>query len=124
MINMVARELMGKKYKNDFVGNNSIGGDDDHESIRVQARDHHGKCLEVVEGHNGNNNPRGCIIEEVDKVMEELSKKGEFGFGSFWCKEEESEDFFPTNCLVNQEFDGGFVRYQLIKMVSSFNYHS
>ncbi|XP_052186087.1 uncharacterized protein LOC127797322 [Diospyros lotus] len=29
-----------------------------------------------------------CCMEEVEKVLEELSQKGRFAFGSFWCGEE------------------------------------
>ncbi|XP_024018322.1 uncharacterized protein LOC21409214 [Morus notabilis] len=63
----------------------------------------------------------GCCMKEVEKVMEELSQKGEFSFGSFWCKEEESAEIFPASCVQKHESDDGFVRYQLIKMVGSIS---
>lgn len=107
---MVGRELMGK-YKNEFVG--IIG-----ESIRIQADS---SRFSFERGHSSN---CGDCMKEVEKVMEELSKKGEFGFGSFWCKEEEESEelIFPT-CLAKQEFDHDdkFVQFHLIEIVGYFN---
>ncbi|KAI3811893.1 hypothetical protein L1987_16589 [Smallanthus sonchifolius] len=39
----------------------------------------------------------GCL-EEVEEVLEELSTKGEFGFGSFWRGDDGVEVHFPI-CL-------------------------
>lgn len=55
-----------------------------------------------------------CCMEEIEKVMQDLHEKGEFGFGSFWgngntrsgsCRD---ELFSPTN-----------VQYQLIQVIPS-----
>ncbi|KAI3714418.1 hypothetical protein L1987_73020 [Smallanthus sonchifolius] len=43
----------------------------------------------------------GCL-EEVEEVLEELSTKGEFGFGSFWRGDDGVEVHFPI-CLVKQQ---------------------
>lgn len=43
----------------------------------------------------------GCM-EEVEEVLEEFSRNGEFGFGSFWKGNNDVEVYFPT-CLVKQE---------------------
>lgn len=43
----------------------------------------------------------GCCMEEVEKVLEELSSKGEFGFGSFWGRRE--SDLLPAD--EDQECD-------------------
>ncbi|PRQ40476.1 hypothetical protein RchiOBHm_Chr4g0436431 [Rosa chinensis] len=60
---------------------------------------------------------RSCI-EEVDKVLEELYQRGEFGFGSFWGGGELG--FSPTHHLGEDDrFDPSFVRYQLIEMIES-----
>lgn len=89
------------KCKNEFVG---IVG----ESLRIQASDGSG----------------GCCMKEVEEVMEELSRKGEFAFGSFWCNNEDQEcdEIFPT-CHVpkHEEFGDGFVSYHLINMVGSIS---
>ncbi|KAH7516618.1 uncharacterized protein LOC107429568 [Ziziphus jujuba] len=62
----------------------------------------------------------GCCMEEVEKVLEELSLKGEFAFGSFWGRGE-SGLIFPTP-LDKHEFDyDSFVQYNLIDMLGSFN---
>lgn len=45
----------------------------------------------------------GCM-KEVEEVLEELSTKGEFGFGSFWRGDDGVEIHFPI-CLVSQELD-------------------
>ncbi|KAF6169011.1 hypothetical protein GIB67_038508 [Kingdonia uniflora] len=51
---------------------------------------------------------RGAIIE-VEEVMEEMYERGEFGFGSFW-RREESRSFV--------EFDDN-VHYQILKIIKS-----
>lgn len=43
----------------------------------------------------------GCM-DEVEEVLEELSRNGDFGFGSFWRGDDGVEFHFPI-CLVNQE---------------------
>lgn len=103
-MNLVGRELM-RKYKNEVVG--IIG-----ESIKIQT-DHQSRLS--FEG-GCNSHCWGCM-NEVEKVMEELSNKGEFGFGSFWCKEEESDELIFPTCLESKEF----VNHHLIEMVASLN---
>lgn len=49
----------------------------------------------------------GCM-DEVEKMMEELYQKGEFGFGSFWGREE------PCGKHYNHP---NLVRYQVIDFV-------
>lgn len=55
-----------------------------------------------------------CCMEEIEKVMQDLHEKGEFGFGSFWGNGNTSsgscrDDLFsPTN-----------VQYQLIQVIPS-----
>ncbi|KAL6192979.1 hypothetical protein ACLB2K_034064 [Fragaria x ananassa] len=50
-----------------------------------------------------------CCIEEVDKVLEEMYQRGDFGFGSFWGGGELG--FSPTHRLGNDDqFDPSFVR--------------
>ncbi|KAL4569296.1 hypothetical protein LXL04_024932 [Taraxacum kok-saghyz] len=41
-------------------------------------------------------------MEEVEEVLEGLSRNGEFGFGSFWKGDDDVEVYFPI-CLVKQE---------------------
>ncbi|XP_057961532.1 uncharacterized protein LOC131153324 [Malania oleifera] len=55
----------------------------------------------------------GCCMEEVERVLEELSLKGEFGFGSFWGRKESESS--PT-CIAKERFDHDFVQYHLIEM--------
>ncbi|KAM6548220.1 hypothetical protein CsatB_019896 [Cannabis sativa] len=107
LMNMVGRELMRKYKNNEVVG--IIG-----ESIKIQTIDHHQSMLSFEGIYN--NHCWGCM-NEVEKVMEELSNKGEFGFGSFWCKEEESDELIFPTCLEKKEF----VNYHLIEMVGSLN---
>ncbi|EOY02198.1 hypothetical protein QUC31_013388 [Theobroma cacao] len=43
--------------------------------------------IEILEGlacTGGEGHGFRCCIEEAEKVLEELSEKGEFAFGSFW----------------------------------------
>ncbi|PON44555.1 hypothetical protein PanWU01x14_266330 [Parasponia andersonii] len=111
LINIVERELKGK-YKNEIVG--TIG-----ESRRIQADQQRRFSFEG--GYNSN---CGGCMKEVEKVMEELSRKGEFGFGSFWCKEEDSDELIFPKCLAKKGFDHDdhrVVKYHLIGMVGSFS---
>ncbi|XP_058737269.1 uncharacterized protein LOC131609566 [Vicia villosa] len=48
-------------------------------SFRIQ------EDVELID--DGVHNCGGCMVE-VEKVMEELCEKGEFGFGSFWGRKE------------------------------------
>ncbi|XP_048319002.2 uncharacterized protein LOC125418735 [Ziziphus jujuba] len=87
-------------FKSEFVGG-VIGG-----SIRKRIEGEEHYC--------------GCCMEEVEKVLEELSLKGEFAFGSFWGRGE-SGLIFPTP-LDKHEFDyDNFVQCNLIEMLDSFN---
>lgn len=63
-----------------------------------------------------------CCIEEVDKVLEGLYQRGEFGFGSFWGRGEMG--FSPTHHHLGKDhqFDPSFVQYQLIEMTDSVSY--
>nr|XP_043638556.1 uncharacterized protein LOC122609667 [Erigeron canadensis] len=68
-----------------------IGCQKPRESFRVRAR---GESFRL-EGFDG-------CMEEVEDVLEELSTKGEFGFGSFWRGDGDVGIHFPI-CLVSQE---------------------
>lgn len=60
----------------------------------------------------------GCM-DEVEKMMEEFYQKGEFGFGSFWGREETCRCGVPT--IVNHHNDANFARYQIIDLVGSLS---
>lgn len=93
------------------------------EKEEKMARKENGGCSDEVGGisngrcmrNEGDGLGLGCCMEEIEKVMEDLHEKGEFGFGSFWgkgnsisssCRDE--EQFYPTN-----------VQYQLIQVIPS-----
>ncbi|GMI99966.1 hypothetical protein HRI_003665900 [Hibiscus trionum] len=73
---------------------------------------------------------RYCCMQEVEKVLEELSRKGEFAFGSFWGRtSHESDTTLSSTALVPsssaasafllanyERFD--FLRYELVDMSS------
>ncbi|XP_059655583.1 uncharacterized protein LOC132302685 [Cornus florida] len=59
----------------------------------------------------------GCCMEEVEKVLEDLSQKGVFAFGSFWGRDN-SESY--STCLEKHEFDFNGAQYQFIEMVGTF----
>ncbi|KAK2354599.1 hypothetical protein QL285_092099 [Trifolium repens] len=54
----------------------------------------------------------GYCMVEVEKVMEELCEKGEFGFGSFWGRKEP----WGLPKVVNDHNDDSFGRYQIIEL--------
>ncbi|PPD90929.1 hypothetical protein GOBAR_DD12132 [Gossypium barbadense] len=59
-----------------------------------------------------------CCIQEAEKVLEELSSRGEFAFGSFWGRSLHSDTSSSPSChLPNGRFD--FVEcYELVDMSS------
>ncbi|XP_010320791.1 uncharacterized protein [Solanum lycopersicum] len=76
----------------------------------------HGGCLRVeLESL--------CCMEEVEKVLEEFSQKGEFAFGSFWGGDE--EDVLKTDrittCIHKQTVDYDVFHTHLIQVFGSFN---
>jgi NAD-dependent dihydropyrimidine dehydrogenase PreA subunit len=54
----------------------------------------------------------GYCMFEVEKVMEELCEKGEFGFGSFWGRKEP----WGFHKVVNDHNGDSFERYQIIEL--------
>ncbi|KAG7031430.1 hypothetical protein SDJN02_05470, partial [Cucurbita argyrosperma subsp. argyrosperma] len=54
-----------------------------------------------------------CCMEEIEKVMEDLQEKGEFGFGSFWGK----GNSISGSCRAEQQFYPTTVRYQSIQVI-------
>ena len=44
----------------------------------------------------------GCM-ERIENVLEDMTRKGEFAFGSFW-RGEDLEESFPTFIVKNFEF--------------------
>ncbi|XP_041014200.1 uncharacterized protein LOC121257305 [Juglans microcarpa x Juglans regia] len=63
----------------------------------------------------------GSCMEEVEKVLEEMSQKGEFAFGSFWGRKGSSGSL--STCVAKHEFDDRIVQYQIIEMIESFSYY-
>ncbi|XP_031273630.1 uncharacterized protein LOC116132095 [Pistacia vera] len=61
-----------------------------------------------------------CCLEEVEKVLEEFSEKGEFAFGSFWGREKSSSS--STN-LAQQEFEisNRFVQFEFVEIAASLS---
>lgn len=54
-------------------------------------------------------------IEEVEQVLEEFSKNGEFLFGSFWGQERVQNSSSMSSCN-NDNFDLRFVsRYEIVE---------
>ncbi|KAF3431699.1 hypothetical protein FNV43_RR26431 [Rhamnella rubrinervis] len=89
------REMDPRRLKNEFV--NGIVG----ESMTV--------------GHDS------CeyFMKQVEVVLEDLSSRGEFAFGSFWGRRESEP--FPAH-VAEQEFDASILEYHLIEMLGSLSY--
>ncbi|KAI3734039.1 hypothetical protein L6452_13499 [Arctium lappa] len=70
----------------------------------------------------------GCM-EEVEKVLEEMCEKGEFGFGSFWRGDDIHHELVDDDiriCFVNQQLgyhdhDGN---YHFIQVFGPLTMHS
>lgn len=70
-----------------------------------------GRCMRSEENELG----LSCCMEEIEKVMQDLHEKGEFGFGSFWG----NGDSISGSCRDEQQFSPTNVQYQLIKVIPS-----
>ncbi|XP_031122273.1 uncharacterized protein LOC116025249 [Ipomoea triloba] len=62
----------------------------------------------------------GCCMDEVDRVLEEFSQKGEFGFGSFWGGDVSKRVF--SYCETKQEVDYDCFHHHLLETFGSFNF--
>lgn len=60
-------------------------------------------------------------MEEVEKVLEEFSQRGEFAFGSFWGGDEEEvlETERITTCIHRQTVDYDVFHTHLIQVFGS-----
>lgn len=63
-----------------------------------------------------------CCMEQVEKVLEELSLKGEFAFGSFWGRRESEPLPAHAAHVARQEFDASVLEYHLIETLGSLSY--
>lgn len=103
---MMQRDQMSNSYKDVLVRIHK-------QSIRIQEE------MALKDGAAAHNSSGCCCMEEVEKVMEELYEKGEFGFGSFWGRKEP----WGAPTVVNDDHsDCNFVRYQVIDLVGSLRY--
>ncbi|XP_019177024.1 PREDICTED: uncharacterized protein LOC109172301 [Ipomoea nil] len=63
----------------------------------------------------------GCCMDEVERVLEEFSQKGEFAFGSFWGGDVSKRVF--SYCQPKQEVvDYDCFHHHLIETFGSFNF--
>ncbi|KAK2635914.1 hypothetical protein Ddye_030706 [Dipteronia dyeriana] len=68
----------------------------------------------------------GCM-EEVEKVLEEFSQKGEFAFGSFWGREGDGPSITAsssstTKLVAQEEFDFSVVQFESVEIIASLSY--
>ncbi|GAB4828944.1 hypothetical protein Ancab_018604 [Ancistrocladus abbreviatus] len=62
---------------------------------------------------------KGQCIDEVEKVLEELSMKGEFAFGSFWGRDERG---MSSTYMAKEDFpSSNFVQFHLIPVIGPFS---
>ncbi|KAL5723487.1 hypothetical protein ACHQM5_006883 [Ranunculus cassubicifolius] len=54
-------------------------------------------------------------FDEIEKALDEFSQQGEFAFGSFWGRQEESNGFPPK--ITGQEEFNTVLHYQFIEMI-------
>ncbi|XP_022928895.1 uncharacterized protein LOC111435666 [Cucurbita moschata] len=71
-----------------------------------------GSCMRSEEDGLG----LSCCMEEIERVMQDLHEKGEFGFGSFWGRKGNS---VSGSCRDEEPFDPTDVQYQLIQVIPS-----
>ncbi|KAL0396852.1 UNVERIFIED_CONTAM: hypothetical protein Scaly_0133600 [Sesamum calycinum] len=63
----------------------------------------------------------GCCMNEIESVLEDVSSRGEFAFGSFWGGEVSPERSF-CSCLKEEELDYGNVPYPLMELFGDANF--
>ncbi|KAB1206487.1 hypothetical protein CJ030_MR7G000057 [Morella rubra] len=90
------------RYRDDFVGMRGA-------SFRIQVDE-----FSIDGGHGC-----GTCMEEVEKVLEELSQKGQFAFGSFWGRKASGSS---STCVTKQEFENSIVQYQVTEIIGAFSY--
>ncbi|XP_043717755.1 uncharacterized protein LOC122665671 [Telopea speciosissima] len=59
-----------------------------------------------------------CTLSEIEKVLGDLCRQGEFAFGSFWGRDEETRNS-PSNIVQDHEESENVVNYQVIEVISS-----
>ncbi|XP_073136410.1 uncharacterized protein [Henckelia pumila] len=90
-----------------------VGYDDD--SLRSQGSS---SFRIEVEGFSPDGTLRlGCCTDDCDRVLVDLSDKGEFCFGSFWGGDQVSRSL--SWCLRQEEIDYDDVRSHLIEVFGS-----
>ncbi|XP_065852189.1 uncharacterized protein [Euphorbia lathyris] len=96
------RKLARKKLRIGWKNKGKKGGKDDIRFDEIEG------CtrIEVDEFGSGN------CMEEVERILEELSEKGEFSFGSFWGRNSSS------TCI--DHLDSSVVQFELVEFVHSF----
>ncbi|KAL2519175.1 hypothetical protein Adt_15422 [Abeliophyllum distichum] len=60
-----------------------------------------------------------CCMDEIEKVLEDISNRGEFAFGSFWGGEISRR--LSSSCLYEEELDYDVVQCHLIEIFGSVN---
>ncbi|KAK3020780.1 hypothetical protein RJ639_045852 [Escallonia herrerae] len=110
-----------KKYVKKKLGKRNREGkiiqSDARRVVNEGIRSHRGSFRIQLDGSSVNEcDGFACCMEEAEKVLEELSEKGEFQFGSFWGGED--SESCPTYQAKN-ETDQEVVEFQFI---GSFSY--
>ncbi|XP_042051318.1 uncharacterized protein LOC121796560 [Salvia splendens] len=65
----------------------------------------------------------GCCMSEIERVLDDLSSRGEFAFGSFWGGEVASDTNFPS-CFNNDQIDYDVVGCRLMELFGTANFSS
>ncbi|KAL1551208.1 hypothetical protein AAHA92_19078 [Salvia divinorum] len=65
----------------------------------------------------------GCCMAEIEHVLDDLSSRGEFAFGSFWGGEVASDTSFPS-CFNNDQIDYEVVGCRLMELFGTANFSS
>lgn len=65
----------------------------------------------------------GCCMSEIERILDDLSSRGEFAFGSFWGGGVASDTSFPS-CLNHDQLDYEVVGYRLMELFGAANFSS
>ncbi|XP_075522244.1 uncharacterized protein LOC142555308 [Primulina tabacum] len=108
-----ARKLRTRKRGTKITHIEVVGYDED--SLRNQGNS---SFRIEVEGLSPDGTLRlGCSTDEIERVLVDLSNKGEFCFGSFWGRDQGSRSL--SWCLRQEEIDYEDVRPHLIEVFGS-----
>ncbi|KAI3991786.1 hypothetical protein MKX01_038184 [Papaver californicum] len=93
---------------------------DEKKIVAIENDQFSGEKNSIPRISSKNYNDCGWVMQEVEKVLTGFSQQGEFAFGSFWGRREDSTRLHPH--LDKMEFAEVVQYYNLVEMIKSIEY--